>query len=83
MLMRASRKLKCTNPHVCCCIIQCQAIEGIKKQEQKYDIALMDCQMPEINGYELTHIIRNLDAGKNLPIIAFTAHALWRPPKML
>jgi len=46
---------------------------------QKYDALLMDCQMPVVDGYELTRRIRagaapNVDP--RIPIIAVTAHAL-------
>lgn len=45
-----------------------------------YDLLLTDCQMPEMDGYELTRILRErerLDDGRSrLPIIAFTANIL-------
>ena len=37
------------------------------------DIIFMDIQMPILNGYEAAKKIRNLESGKNVPIIAITA----------
>ena len=46
------------------------AIEKI--QTQKYDVVLMDLQMPEMNGFEATGFIRN-ELKSDIPIIALTA----------
>ncbi|MBL4747135.1 MAG: response regulator [Flavobacteriaceae bacterium] len=54
-------------------------IEAVKMVEKNnpYDLILMDIQMPIMDGYEATKIIKN-DLGelrKNIPVVAMTAHA--------
>jgi signal transduction histidine kinase/CheY-like chemotaxis protein len=51
-----------------------EVLAALKKQP--YSLVLMDCQMPEMDGFETTRIIREQGYSQSdLPIIALTAHA--------
>jgi CheY-like chemotaxis protein len=45
-------------------------------REDKFDLILMDMQMPIMNGFEATEKIRELMEYKDIPIIALTAFAM-------
>ena len=52
-----------------------EAIERL--QTEKFDLILMDCMMPEVDGYEATRRIRAMDNDyAKIPIVAFTANAM-------
>ena len=46
-----------------------------KVQETTFDVVLMDIQMPVMDGLTAARKIRTLDVGKDIPMIAMTAHA--------
>jgi PAS domain S-box-containing protein len=52
-----------------------EAVERVRKG--RYDLVLMDCQMPVLDGFDATREIRALGgAAARVPIVAVTAHAL-------
>lgn len=52
----------------------CEALRAF--ENKRYDMVLMDCQMPNMDGYEATEQLRKMDGLDNLPIVAMTAHAM-------
>jgi PAS domain S-box-containing protein len=53
-----------------------QALEKIN--QNKYNLVFMDCQMPNLDGYQTTQLVREIEKNKNehLRIIAMTANAM-------
>ena len=52
-----------------------EAIQAV--QREHYDLILMDCQMPELDGFTATAEIRRLEKpGSHMPVIAMTANAM-------
>ncbi|MBF0225680.1 MAG: response regulator [Desulfobacterales bacterium] len=51
-----------------------EAIDSLYKND--YDLVLMDVEMPVMDGYKATKLIRNNKKFMDLPIIAMTAHAM-------
>ena len=53
-----------------------EAVEAAKREP--FDLILMDVQMPEMDGFEATHCIREFEqaTGRHTPIAAMTAHAM-------
>jgi PAS domain S-box-containing protein len=64
----------------CTCRVVADGAEAVTAaQEERFDLILMDCQMPGVDGLEATRRIRAWEAsegGDRLPIIALTADAL-------
>ena len=56
-----------------------EALNVLKNHPETFDLILMDCQMPLMNGYDTTRNIRANTLGKynkDIPIIALTANAM-------
>jgi PAS domain S-box-containing protein len=53
-----------------------EAVDALARGE--FDIVLMDLQMPEMDGFEATNVIRTKEqiTGRHIPIVAMTAHAM-------
>jgi PAS domain S-box-containing protein len=51
-----------------------EAVDAVS--QKKYDIILMDIQMPVLNGFQATEAIRKQYSSDDLPIIAMTANAM-------
>jgi len=64
----------------CTCHIAANGREGLEAIAQhRYDVVLMDCQMPEMDGFEATRLLRAREAAAGAPrlrVIALTAHAM-------
>jgi signal transduction histidine kinase/DNA-binding response OmpR family regulator len=67
-----------------CCDIAGNGLEALHalksaSPENPFNLILMDCQMPEMDGYEATQAIRDGEGGgyyRDIPIIAMTANAM-------
>jgi PAS domain S-box-containing protein len=54
-----------------------EALDALRRQS--YDLVLMDCQMPEMDGFEATAAVRSAppaELNPQVPIVALTAHAM-------
>ncbi len=71
----AVHMLECLGAEV---VVASDGKEAIERSlESKFDLMLMDAQMPELDGYSATIAIRTMEQGlRHTPILALTAHAM-------
>ena len=65
----------------CEVVVCCDGVQAVTAfQQQPFDLVLMDCQMPEMDGFTATSEIRACEAqrgdGRHVPIVALTANAM-------
>ena len=56
-----------------------KAVERFADEGARFDVVLMDCEMPELDGFSATAEIRAIEAARGLartPVVALTAHVL-------
>jgi CheY-like chemotaxis protein len=55
-----------------------EAVARLSRPDHGYRLVLMDCQMPEMDGFQATRAVRawERDSGGHVPIIAMTAQAM-------
>lgn len=71
--------LRLLEKHGCAVDIAANGSEAVERfASSHYDLVLMDCQMPGMDGYEATASIRATERGREAPIIALTASAMER-----
>jgi two-component system sensor histidine kinase/response regulator len=51
-----------------------EVVDALSRKQ--YDVVFMDCQMPEMDGFEATHVIRGRERSARVPIVAMTANAM-------
>ena len=75
----AARLLETLGFHVRCASNGAAAVDDVQSSNRGYDVVLMDCQMPVMDGWEATRRIRNWERQHNrphMPVIAMTADVL-------
>ena len=53
-----------------------EAVQAVLQAEHPFDLVLMDIQMPVMDGFQATRLIREHFSQQSLPIVAMTANAL-------
>jgi len=58
-------------------VVATDGVQGVNMaQTELPDIILMDMSLPELDGWQATQQIKQMDVTKHIPVIALTAHAM-------
>ena len=77
--MVVTEMLKSLGVHAVCVFDGLEALNAVKEQDGGYDVILMDCEMPHMDGYSATEKIRLYEADNKenkTMIVVLTAHTL-------
>lgn len=51
------------------------ALRCLEQESGRLDLVFMDCELPDMTGFEVTRRWRSMEQGRHLPVIALTAHS--------
>ena len=54
----------------------CDGIEAVEAvREERFDAIIMDAEMPSLNGWDATRLLRGMPNGRNVPVVLFSQNA--------
>jgi CheY-like chemotaxis protein len=57
--------------------VAADGVQGLKRaRDEEFDVILMDMSLPEMDGWDVTRLLKENQLTRRIPIIALTAHAM-------